>query len=137
LYEEVAKLKGSSLTDADRAEVDLRKHYASLWLKDFAPDSYRFTVQETVPEGASALSESQKKFLGSIATALAEKDWTGVELHGKIHELKEASGMPPKEAFGALYMALLGKESGPQAGWFLEALDKNFLIERFGEISKS
>jgi len=34
-------------------------------------------------------------------------------------------------------MALLGKESGPQAGWFLEALDKNFLIERFGEISKS
>jgi len=137
LYEEIAKLKGSALTDADKKEVDLRKHYAGLWLKDFAPDAYQFTVQDVVPAGASTLSEGQKKFLGDIAKALAEKDWTGDELHGKIHELKEASGMPPKEAFGALYMALLGKESGPQAGWFLEALDKNFLIERFNEIAKS
>lgn len=136
LYEEIEKLKGEKLTTEDKKEIDLRKHYASLWLKDYAPDAYKFTVLREMPKEAFSLSEGQKKFLGEIAKILAKKDWEGDELHGKIHELKEKSGMPPKEVFGAIYIALLGKDSGPQAGWFLEALDKKFLIKRFEEAAK-
>src|SRR3989338_6283589 len=37
-------------------------------------------------------------------------------------------------AIRQIYMALLGKDSGPQAGWFLEAVDRRFLIDRFLEV---
>ncbi|MFH1284496.1 MAG: lysine--tRNA ligase [Candidatus Peregrinibacteria bacterium] len=133
---EVEKMKGGKLTKEDQDEVRLRRHYAKIWLEKFAPDSYRFEVQQKVPAKSAELSDEQKGFLGKLADVLAEKDWEGEELHAKIHELKESSPLNPKEAFGAIYMALLGKDSGPQAGWFLEALEKDFLIKRFTEISK-
>lgn len=136
IMEEVAKMKGSALSLEDKEEVKLRMKYAEIWLDKFAPDAYRFTVSETVPEMAADLSDEQKKFLGELAAVLSEKDWDGEELHGRIHEMKEKSDLNPKELFGAIYVALLGKDSGPQAGWFLEALDKKFLIDRFGEVSK-
>jgi len=135
VFEEVQKIKGSKLTKDDKDEVELRKHYAKLWLERFAPDAYRFTVQEGVPEMAANLSDGQKKVLEAIAAVLEEKDWEASDLHGKIHEIKEKSGLSPKEVFGAIYISLLGKDSGPQAGWFLESLDKKFLIKRFKEVS--
>lgn len=134
VFEEMQKIKGSKLTKDDKGEIELRKHYAKLWLEKFAPDAYKFTIQDEMPEMALGLSDGQKEFLGKIADILEEKNWDGEELHGKIHELKEASTLSPKEAFGAIYVALLGKDSGPQAGWFLEALDKKFLVKRFREI---
>ena len=135
IEERVAEMKESALNKADKEELDLRSEHAKKWLGDFSPERYVFTVNEEVPEAAASLSAEQKKFLGDLAAALEEKDWKGEELHSKMHELKEASGLPPKEVFGSLYVSLLGKDSGPQAGWFLEALDKEFLIKRFKEIS--
>ncbi|MFA4891508.1 MAG: lysine--tRNA ligase, partial [Candidatus Gracilibacteria bacterium] len=137
IFDEMQKIKGKKLTKDDKDEIGLRKHYAKLWLDKFAPDAYRFEIQQEIPETASHLSDEQKKLLSDLASILEEKDWAGEDIHGKIHELKEASPLSPKEVFGAIYVALLGKESGPQAGWFLEALDKKFLIKRFREISKS
>lgn len=132
-----AEMKGSALTKADKEELALRVEHAKKWLGDYSPEKYVFTVQEEVPAAAAELSAEQKKFLGELAGVLDGGDFSGEELHSKIHELKEASGIPPKEIFGAIYVSLLGKDSGPQAGWFLEALEKEFLVKRFGEISKS
>ena len=84
---------------------------------------------------AKTLSAGQKKFLADIAALLKEKDWKGEELHAAIHELKKKSALESKDAFQAIYIALLGKNSGPQAGWFLEALPKEFVIKRFLETS--
>jgi lysyl-tRNA synthetase, class I len=131
----VAELKGDALTKADKDELKLRIEHARKWLGEFSPERYVFTVQEEMPPLAGELSTEQKKFLGDLAEALKGEDFSGEELHSKIHELKEASGIPPKEVFGAIYVSLLGKDSGPQAGWFLEALDKKFLVKRFEEIS--
>lgn len=136
LSEEVAKLKGGKLTKEDVEEVKLRERYAKIWLDRFAPEAYRFEVLDEIPAVSSDLSEEQKKFLKDLGSVLSEKDWEGEELHSKIHKMKELSGLDPKELFGAIYMALLGKDSGPQAGWFLEALNKNFLIERFSKVSE-
>ena len=136
IFKEVEAMKESKLTKEDEEEVRLRKHFAGIWLEKFAPDSHKFIVAEELPEEACGLAEEQKKFLGSLGEALEEKDWNAEELHAKVHELKEATGLPPKEVFGALYVSLLGKDSGPKAGWFLEALDQDFLIKRFKEASK-
>ena len=136
IEEKVAELKGSALTEADKEELAERVEHAKKWLKDYSPERYVFEIQEELPESASSLSDGQKKFLGALGKALGEKDWSAEELHGKVHELKTESGLEPKEVFGSLYISILGKDSGPKAGWFLEALDKEFLVKRFEEASQ-
>jgi len=133
--DEIEKIKGSKLTKADKEELSLREKFAKLWLDKFAPESSKFKVLDEIPESALSLTPAQKEFLGKVAAVLSEESLNGEDLHGKIHALKSASTLTPKEAFGAIYNALLGKDSGPQAGWFLEALDKKFLIERFSKIA--
>ncbi|MDR7435077.1 MAG: lysine--tRNA ligase [Armatimonadota bacterium] len=135
LVVEATKEKGSPLTSEDREELAQRVRDARKWLETYAPDHYRFTVQEVLPPAASQLSPEQREFLKRLAQILEEREWPGEELHGRIHALKEEMGLAAREAFAAIYLVLLGKDSGPQAGWFLAALDRAFVIQRFREAS--
>ncbi len=128
---EIEKLKGSSLTAEEKQEANRRAAYAKRWICDFAGENDKFEVQKEAPELMKTLTPEQKKFLADVAALLNQKDWQGEELHAAIHELKKNSTLEAKQAFGAIYTALLGKTSGPQAGWFLEALPREFVIERF------
>ena len=131
VYEEVTKLKGSDLTDADRSEIDLRVEYAKRWLADYAEDRFIFTLQSVIPDAASAITEQQKAALIALADKLDETDeMTGESLHALIHDVKEESGLSPQEFFKAIYVAFLGKESGPKVGWFLSTLEKDFVAKR-------
>ncbi|MBU1015739.1 lysine--tRNA ligase, partial [Patescibacteria group bacterium] len=132
LQAEVEKMKGAKLTKADREEIDMRMKYAQKWLETYAPDRYRYKLQETLPEIAGALTESQKEFTRLLADRLEEiKDWEGELIHGTIHELaKSHEEFTPKDCFQAIYRLFLGKDFGPQAGWFLSALEKDFVIKR-------
>ncbi len=128
--------KGATLTPTDKSELKERLHYIENWLGAHAPDSYKYTVMENeVPASSYELSSGQKIFLTSIATALKDKTLDGQAIHEKIHELVKASGLKPDEAFPAIYHALLGKSYGPKVGWFIEALDRKFIIERFEEVA--
>ncbi len=120
-WKEVSKLKGGKLSQLDKKEAEERKKYAEMWLTKYADEQALFTVQEELPEKTELLSADQK-------------DWEGEALHAAIHELRKKSPLQAKEAFAAIYFALLGKDSGPQAGWFLEALDKKFVVKRFREV---
>jgi len=132
----VAREKGAPLTDADRVELDLRIADARRWLAAYAPDHYRFEIRTSLPETVANLSRAQRLYLARAADALASRDWTGEELHAYLHELKEQMGLTPREAFGAVYQAFLGKDSGPQAGWFLTALDRQFVSSRLREAAR-
>ncbi len=135
ILQECEKLKGSALTAEDKQEIEERVAYGKIWLDGYAPEAYKFQIQKDLPEQASSLSADQKKFLGDIAVILEQnKTIKGEDLHGKTHELRKASPLEPKAAFEAIYIALLGRPSGPQAGWFLESLDRDFVINRFREI---
>ncbi len=129
---EVAREKGAPLTDADRAELALRLADARKWLEAYAPPAHRFEVQATLPDAVRDLSEAQRRFLAALAP-LVERASSGEELHAQIHSLKGEHNLTPKAAFSAIYLAFLGKESGPQAGWFLAALDRTFAVQRLRE----
>ncbi|MDR7417641.1 MAG: lysine--tRNA ligase [Armatimonadota bacterium] len=124
--------KGRPLTPEDRAELDARIAEARRWLQTYAPPSYRFEVQASLPPDAASLSEAQRRFLAALAP-LVEEGLSGEALHAAIHELKGEYGLTPKAAFGAIYAVFLGKDSGPQAGWFLAALDRAFVVRRLRE----
>lgn len=133
-WEEVTKLKGSALTAEDKKEAEGRMEYAKIWLEKYADEQALFTIQTELPEKAKSLSLDQKQFLRDIADLLEQKKWDGEELHAALHDVRKKSPLQAKEAFAALYLALLGKDSGPQAGWFLEALDKEFVVKRLREV---
>jgi len=132
---ETEKEKGSVLVAADLGEIELRKKYASVWLKTYAPEDYKFDLKDTVPDVAKNLSAEQKKILKEILEYIKTKDvLDGQDLHTKLHEIRKNSGIEPKQFFESLYLSFLGKESGPKAGWFFSVLDKKFIEKRLEEV---
>lgn len=121
--------------DADPAELEERAMYAKRWLDAYAPEKYVFKLQDSLPEKAKALSDTQKQALGEILRYIeGVESYTGENLHQELHAIKEKLGIPAGEMFKAIYLAFLGRESGPQAGWFLSGLDKAFVLKRLKEV---
>jgi lysyl-tRNA synthetase class 1 len=134
---EAAKEKGAELTKADEAEIAMRSTYARRWLDTFAPEDYKFDLQEKLPESAKNLSTAQKAALASILEYIRSVPvLNGQDLHTKLHEIRKAMAIEPKDFFEALYLSFLGKSSGPKAGWFFSVLDKKFVERRLEEASK-
>lgn len=126
--------KGEALTPAEAQELDSRVEYARRWLDTYAPEEAKVVLHAEMP--SVELSESQITYLTHVKEKLNEVEWNGEAIHAVLHELKNSLGLAPKEAFGALYLIFLGKISGPQAGWFLAALDKSFVLSRLNEATQ-
>jgi len=132
----VSAMKGSKLTKADTEELEERIKYAQHWLQLYSPEKFRFEIQESLPPAAKSFSSEQKKALMAIHEYLkAHEDIQGEELHSHIHEIKKELNIAPADLFSAIYVSILGKTSGPQAGWFLTALDRKFVLKRLEEAS--
>lgn len=130
LYEEVSNMKGSELTDIEVAQIDERSLYAKKWLKEYADEKFIFKLQDELPADLD-LTDKQVQALSLLAEKVeAVAEFDGEVLHTLIHDVKEASGLSPKEFFSAIYLIFLGKDSGPKVGWFLSSLKKDFVINR-------
>jgi lysyl-tRNA synthetase class 1 len=133
---EFAKLKGAALTAEEDAALSVRSEYAKRWLAEHAPQKYKFEVQKELPEAAKAFDPGQKAALSEIRRFVeANPGISGEALHTELHEIRKRSSLEAKPFFSALYLSILGKESGPQAGWFLTTLDREFLLARLAEVS--
>jgi lysyl-tRNA synthetase class 1 len=108
--------------------------YARIWIENYAPESEKFTVQKALPEAVNDLTAEQKAYLGKLI-ALLEKSATADELQAVLYNTAKDSGLSAKEAFAAIYTAILGKNHGPKAAALILSLDADFVKERFFEIS--
>ena len=134
LLTEAEKMKGSPLDENDRAETELRADYAKRWLAAYAPEDFKFELQKELPIAAARFSPEQKKALAEVIRYIeVNGKLDGQELHTKLHEIRKESGIEAKDFFSALYLAFLGKPSGPKAGWFLSVLPREFLTGRLQE----
>ena len=131
-HEAEGEVGAIKLTEVEKQEIENRIEIAKKWLEKFAPENYKFKVLDTLPKNIK-LSDQQKDFLQKISDIMKSEDLPGEELHQKIHEVKKEINIPPREAFAAIYLTFLGKDSGPQAGWLLASLDKEFVIKRLKE----
>src|SRR3990170_2242582 len=127
--------KGSPLDDAERAILDQRVTVARAWLAEFAPDRYRVEVREdALPAEAAELEADQQAFLGALADgADAERPVSGDAWQDLIFRTAQARELPSARAFGALYVAFLGRLNGPRAGWLLASLEPAFVAARMRE----
>ncbi len=132
---EVEKILGKPLDEESKKELEKRARYAKIWISTYAPDDYKFEIQKELPEVATHLSDIQKQAIGELlAYVQSVPALDGQELHTKLHDIKEKTAINPQEFFRALYLSILGKDSGPKAGWFLSVLDKTFLEKRLHEV---
>lgn len=125
-YEEAA-------SDTEKLSRDL--YYARNWTERWAPESYRFNLLEEVPAQARQLSEEQRGYLEVLAGRLRE-GMAGDEIQDLLYSTAVEMGMKPKLAFSTVYMVLLGKSSGPRAGWFLAGAGTDFVRRRFEEAAR-
>ncbi len=110
--------------------------FARTWVDRYAPESEKFVVQKNTPSEANNLTSNQKYYLQLIADEL-EKTRSPEELQLRMYEISQERNLSSKEAFAAIYTALLGKNHGPKAAWLLLSLDKQFVKERFTKISSN
>lgn len=107
--------------------------YAKVWVEQFAPEKDKFVIQKELPEEAKNLSPEQKEFLKKLGEMLDE-NVTPEEFQIQLYDTAKAMGLPPKDAFAAIYVSLLGKNHGPKAAWLILSLDQEFVRKRFGEV---
>lgn len=126
-------IERTEYTAAAKADAEIIKSelkFIDTWLEQQAPEDVKFALAETVDR--EQFNDEEKQFLATLADkiATAPDDADGAWFHQAIYELKDTSDLAPKELFTTLYRALIGKESGPRAGWFLSLLPRDWLIKR-------
>ncbi len=114
----------------DEDTVKLELNYIDQWLKNWAPEDIKFDLREDLD--ASEFSDDEKQFLSELARKIedAPEATDGEWFHKAIYAIKEEQGLEPNQIFPALYKALIAKQKGPRAGWFLSILPRDWLIAR-------
>ncbi|PTD94407.1 lysine--tRNA ligase [archaeon SCG-AAA382B04] len=105
------------------------------WLRWFAPEKAKFQIKEELPQEVSELNNKQKEFLSHLVQKLEENSFDDEELHQEIYQIFKDLDLGARKAFESIYIAFLGRSSGPRAAWFLLSLDKEFVIKRLRKAS--
>jgi lysyl-tRNA synthetase class 1 len=134
LAAQVEAEKGAPLTDRERELLEERVAAARAWLAVYAPERAIVQVQPKLPEEATTLGDDQRAFLGALAVA-ADRDGPigGEAWQSLIFATAAAAAIPAGRAFGAIYVAFLGRTNGPRAGWLLASLDRALVDRRLRE----
>ena len=124
--------KGAPLDEAERVILAQRLAVARAWLAEFAPERYRVEVQQdALPDAASDLDDAQRAYMTALADAAAiERPSAGDAWQDLIFRTAQARELSSAQAFGALYLAFLGRPNGPRAGWLLASLAPGFVDAR-------
>lgn len=129
---EVIKRTEHAATAEEDAEIIRNElKFIDAWLEKRAPEDVKFSL--LAEPDASAFTDHQQAFLRALGIKIAHDapaDADGAWFHDAIYELKDQSGMAPKEMFQVLYRAIIDKRSGPRAGWFLSILPREWLVKR-------
>jgi lysyl-tRNA synthetase class 1 len=104
--------------------------YIDEWLNKWAPEEVKFELKDSL--AGEDFSDDEKEYLKSLGEKIAQapENAEGEWFHKAIYDIKENMNLQPPQVFKPLYRALIGKESGPRAGWFLSILPRDWLIKR-------
>ncbi|HKF86269.1 MAG TPA: lysine--tRNA ligase [Candidatus Limnocylindrales bacterium] len=127
--------KGSALTEAEAADLEVRLAAVRRWLDAYAPERARLEVKrDALPPEVELLRPEQLGFMRSLTdVARGEALSTGEQWQAAIFAVAQEHGLDAKAAFNALYFAFLGRPNGPRAGWLLASLERDFVVGRLAE----
>lgn len=126
----ISRTEHADVAHAQSEVIERELGFIDRWLEKWAPEDIKFELKSSVEP--SDFNDHQKQFLNHLASTIenAPAEADGEWFHKAIYELKDQIAMQPKEMFQTLYQALIGKNAGPRAGWFLSILPRDWLIAR-------
>jgi lysyl-tRNA synthetase, class I len=125
----IQRTEAGNLDAPAKEVIKAQLGFIDQWLKNWAPDDLKF---ELLPKPPKLIPEPEREYLLALAKKIqaapagADGEW----FHKAIYELKDTTGLAPKQLFAALYKVLIGQDHGPRAGWFLSILPRDWLINR-------
>ncbi len=129
----IDNLRRATRGGIDGPEQEIIKNqliFVDQWLDKWAPEDVKFELKKDFK--LEDFSDSEKSFLKVLGQKISDgpEEADGEWFHKAIYNLKDEVGMEPSAMFETLYKALIGKTSGPRAGWFLSILPREWLIKR-------
>ena len=131
---ELEQRKGSPFTELDRQHLELRIRAAKYWIENYATEEEKTRLQDTLPARAQELTATQRAFLQTLAKLLPEARWEGEALQVCVFNATRLTPIDQPSAFKAIYRVLLDRTNGPKAGNLLSFLDRDFVVQRCGEL---
>ena len=111
--------------DGERAEK------VRAWIEKYAPEDFKFEVQDKVN---FKLSKKQAQALKALKESLDVKDFTEDELFNEFYNICNAVGITNKEFFDGAYGTIIGKARGPRLASLILAIGKEKIIKLLGQI---
>jgi lysyl-tRNA synthetase class 1 len=138
-HSEAEERKAAPLNPSEQRDLDRRVALARVWLERWAPDEARFSVLSEMP--AITLTDAQRRYLESVKQlvgTIRDPEALQQELYETAKRVGlVVNGKVSRDAFSAIYLAFLGKPSGPKAGWLLTALEDDVVRRRLDEAVKA
>ncbi len=126
----IMRTEHKDTAELDKEVIIRELKFIESWLENWAPDELKFSLIK-LPDSAQ-FKETEVKYFNSLADKIegAPEGADGEWFHLSIYSHKDDLGLQPKELFSSLYKLIIGKDSGPRAGWFLSILPRGWLIDR-------
>jgi len=94
------------------------------------PEDARIHIREKIDDDALAeLSQEQIAFLERLAEGLRSSEWSDEAIGTTIRKTAPDCGVSGREAYVALYWAMLGRNHGPKASSLLFEIGKDNAIK--------
>ena len=103
-------------------------------MERYADENQRIKLLEVLAPGKlEELSGEQRAYLAKLGQALASSQWEGEAIQDLVFNVSKEVGLKARDAFGAIYLSMLGRGRGPRAGFFLASLDREWVLARLQE----
>ena len=136
-FAEADERKAAPLSPPERKDLERRIALARVWLERWAPDEARFAVLPELPADIK-LTDGQRRYLAAVKELIGTID-DPEKLQYELFEVAKRVGLVgtdgkvSRDAFSAIYLAFIGKSSGPKAGWLLKTLPVDFVRRRLDD----
>lgn len=126
----ISRSEYKSVALKERAIIIAELNYIKEWLKNWAPEEVKFHLSEHL--NVNDFNDKQKDLLTKLGENItqAPTDADGNWFHEAIYSAIKSVEITPSEAFKTIYLAVINKNFGPRAGWFLSILPRGWLIKR-------
>ncbi|UCC92239.1 MAG: hypothetical protein JSW25_06075, partial [Thermoplasmata archaeon] len=107
---------------------------ARAWVERYADENQRIHLLEELDAATlGELTGEQRAYLSRLGEELEGTPWDGETIQDLVFNLSKEVGLKARDAFGAIYISMLGQRRGPRAGFFLASLDREWVLARLRE----
>ena len=119
----------SDATESQKERLRVRIQCAKNWLRDYAPEEFKFALQTENDEKYDATETelaAVREFAGFVEKYL--DDMGEKEFSNYIYQAAQDNGMESADFFRLIYTVLIRKEKGPKLAGFLKACGSETIL---------